>query len=230
MAVHEIRRRSRLHCATLTAISIAEESHRTIWAFAVTPSPKVHLILLTLPEALTYMSIDDRINQLCTSGKLIRVLQSWAGFPEARRFYASQSVSDLILGTSAGKDQGFKNRAYELRAEIDHFIDGKLITARPDGEMKRRGWLARLEPTSDEIWEIRSLSPKPSIRILGSIAKKNVFVGLTWARRKDLGGKESDEWMEAIDIFKAEWLSCFGTLRPMSGDYPHDYLTNIRLI
>jgi hypothetical protein len=177
------------------------------------------------------MSINDRIDELCASGKLIRVLQSWAGLPERRTFYASQSVSDLILGMSGGKGQSFKNRAYELRAEIDHFIDGKLITARPDNEMNKRGWLARLEPTPNEIWEIRSLTPKPSIRILGSIAKKNVFVGLTWAWRKDLGAKESPEWEETIDIFKAEWLLRFGTLRPMSsGDYPHDYLTNIRLV
>ena len=133
-----------------------------------------------------------------------------------------------MLGHELGS-KALENRAYGLRAEIDWFIDGGRIFVRPDftdGD----GWMARLEPPGDEVWELRSLKPKPSLRVFGSIVRRDMFVALTWALRKDLGFKISEEWKEAVKQFKAEWQSYFGTLEPMTGSYPDDYLSKAKLI
>ncbi|HVN29243.1 MAG TPA: hypothetical protein VMT64_12180 [Candidatus Binataceae bacterium] len=90
--------------------------------------------------------------------------------------------------------------------------------------------MALLEPTSNEVWEIRSVDPKPSIRLFGSFVQKNHFVILTWAWRKELGGRYAKEWRAAIQEFKEEWETYFGRTRPISGSYPDAYLSNARVI
>ncbi len=84
--------------------------------------------------------------------------------------------------------------------------------------------MAQLEPWTDEVWEIRSIDPKPSIRIFGSFTEKDAFVGLTWSFRKDLDGYGGPKWQRAIQIYKTEWRNFFDCA-PMSGEYPYDYLS-----
>ena len=78
------------------------------------------------------MFIEERINSLRASGRLFLIPQSWPGLPIERLFYASDSVKTLILGP--WNDHNEEKRAYELRAEIDRFIDGKTIFVRAESE------------------------------------------------------------------------------------------------
>ena len=75
-----------------------------------------------------------------------------------------------------------------------------------------------------------SVDPKPSIRLFGSFVDKNRFVVLTWAWRKELGGRYAKEWRAAIQELREEWETYFGTDRPISGSYPDAYLSNARVI
>lgn len=179
-------------------------------------------------QILIYMLIPDWVNSLCDAGSLFRIHQSWPGLPEVRCFFASESVRNLILGRTTNQQEA--KRAYELRAEIDWFIDGRTFILRPDGAEGTRAWMARLYPSSDEIWEIRSMKPRPSIRIFGSIVALDMFVALTWAKRSGLRGRESEEWKTAITEYKRERANYFGTDQPISGSYPDAYLSNVRLI
>jgi hypothetical protein len=174
------------------------------------------------------MLIPDWVNHLCEQGRLFRISQSWPGLPEARCFIASEPVKNLILGHASNRQE--ESRAYELRAEIDSFIDGQTIYLRPEGETGTRAWMARLDPASDEVWEIRSLKPRPSLRVFGSIVALDVFVALTWAKRTDLHGRESEEWETAITEFREERNNYFGTAIALTGSYPDAYLSNARLI
>lgn len=142
--------------------------------------------------------------------------------------YASKPVGDLITGPWS--DQQEEKRAFELRAEIDWFIDGKRLFLRPDYDIGTSAWLARLNPPGEEVWEIRSLKPKPSLRILGTFAQPDVFVALIWAKRTSLGAADSEQWKNVIDQFKQEWQNYFSELRPFSGNYPDDYISNAKLI
>jgi hypothetical protein len=56
---------------------------------------------------------------------------------------------------------------------------------------KRTAYMARLERVSDGIVEIRSFDPSPSLRLFGGFAEQDVFVGLTWEWRRNLGGPGS---------------------------------------
>ncbi len=145
-----------------------------------------------------------------------------------RPFYASETVRALILGP--WNDHREEERAYDLRAEIDWFIDGKTIYVRPDSEEGTKAIFARLDPYADEVWTFRSLKPRPSLRIFGTFVEKNVFIALNWARRSDLGPRKSEEWIDAIGQFKIGWQNYFPSFDPLHGSYPDDYLSHARLI
>ena len=117
-----------------------------------------------------------------------------------------------------------------LQADLDYFMDGHRIDLRPLESKDRFAYMALLEPSSNEVWEIRSIDPRPSIRLFGSFVSKDHFVALTWAWRKELGGRYAKEWRAAIQEFKEEWQGYFGNLLPLSGSYPDGYLTNARVI
>ena len=58
-------------------------------------------------------------------------------------------------------------RAAELQADLDYFIDGKRMNLRPLMSVEEYAQMALLEPPHAEVWEIRSVDPKPAIRIFG---------------------------------------------------------------
>jgi hypothetical protein len=174
------------------------------------------------------MLIQAKIKSLCDAGILSLIPQSWPGLPKMRAMYASKLIGDLIMGPWS--DQQEEKRAFELRAEIDWFIDGKRLFLRPDHEVGTSAWLARLDPPSEEVWEIRSIKPKPSLCILGTFAQRDVFVALIWAKRTSLGAGDSKEWEELIEQFKQEWHNYFSEFSPFTGHYPDDYISNAKLI
>jgi hypothetical protein len=174
------------------------------------------------------MSLEDQIKGLCDSGILCLIQQSWPGLPMKRWFYAFETVKTLLLGP--WNTQKEADRAMELRAEIDWFIDGKTIYVRPDCEEGTKALLARLHPASDEVWEFRSIKPKPSLRVFGTFARKNIFIASNWEYRTYLGAEDSEEWAEAITQFKSIWQNSFPSLDPLHGSYPNDYLSHARFI
>jgi hypothetical protein len=174
------------------------------------------------------MSIEDEINRLVQEGSLFRLDQSMPGLAARRTIYASIGVRTLAIGPWANVEDSVRGR--ELRADFDHFIDGNKIYLRSDNSLEETAFMARLAPPSDEVWEIRSIDPKPSLRVFGSFVERDVFVALTWARRKDLGGRRDPRWNLAISNYKKEWEKNFSNYKPMFGRYPNEYLTNTRII
>jgi hypothetical protein len=113
-----------------------------------------------------------------------------------------------------------------LRADLDVFITGRLLTVAARAYHAKTAYMAQLDQPSDEAWEIRSRDPEPSLRVFGRFADKNWFVALTWSRRDDLKGPESRQWRDAIESCKAEWRKLFPTYPPKSGNDIHDYLSD----
>ena len=178
---------------------------------------------------MTYMSIIEAVNALLADGRLYRVPQSLPeGLPQIRVIYASGLIRTLLSGI--GLNTRGKIRVGELQADLDYFMDGRRLDLRPLGNIREYAYMAVLEPVHNDIWEIRSIDPKPSIRLFGSFVKRNQFVVFTWAWRKELGGRYAKEWRAVIQEFKEEWQAYFGALRPLSGSYPDAYLTNARVI
>ncbi len=93
--------------------------------------------------------------------------------------------------------------------------------------------MGRLNRPKDEVWDIRSIAPRPGIRIFGRFAERDVFVGLFWSprsveipfsQRLPLGEKDSVEWKNAILECKSEWKKLFPSYQPVHGDEIHKYI------
>lgn len=83
--------------------------------------------------------------------------------------------------------------------------------------------MARLCPPGDEIWEILSKTPKPSLRLFGSFAAKDIFFALTHAERVPLAQKGSQAWRDVLTAFKAERKKILYELKPYEADVVPDH-------
>jgi hypothetical protein len=164
----------------------------------------------------------DRVST--KTGQLHRAV--FGGLPARRILYISEQLRLLLTGQAPGMNQKQIERWLVARAVLEQFVDGKWITVK--SKPKSRAELAILCPHSDEIWEIRDVKPRPSLRILGSFAQKDLFVALAPYERSELGAKGSTEWTRALQQYKTQWTWLFGQERPISGSFPDDYLSNAR--
>lgn len=91
-------------------------------------------------------------------------------------------------------------RFAQLEADLAVFVNSPTIDPK---------YLFGLSPRSDRVWEIRSVRPKPSIRVLGRFAAKDEFVATHYVLRGQLGRWNSREWKIGKRRAKAEWASLF---------------------
>jgi len=84
--------------------------------------------------------------------------------------------------------------------------------------------LARVDPVDSEIWDIRSIVPRPGIRALGGFIRKDTFVALTWQFRENLA--TSDDWSAEIGRCRDAWRDLFGSKTPFSGASLDEYLSS----
>jgi len=172
------------------------------------------------------MSIRDEINSHLSDGWLIRLKQSFPGLKERRKIYVTKSVEALLKGPWNGNSTWERrwNRAVQ---QLDEFIDGLVrdprITVRSASRKKSSCFGSRLDPDSDEIWEIRCRDPRPGLRIFGSFIAKDEFVALLALPHECLS--TDDDWNRLITQYKGDWTRHF-TEPPFSGDYPHGYISN----
>jgi hypothetical protein len=166
----------------------------------------------------------DVINHLKDSGRLFWLTPLFDGEPQERTILVSEQVKDVIGGPWADDPDG--KRFARLRADVDRFTRGDVVSFRwePYGR-ERTAYMARLDRVSDGIVEIRSFDPSPSLRLLGGFSEQDVFVGLTWEWRVNLGGPGSREWNNAIERCKAEWRKLFHPYTPYVGNSLHDYIS-----
>jgi hypothetical protein len=171
-----------------------------------------------------YVEISFRVNE----GRLALLDPAMPGTLRKRKMYVSPELETLLGGP--WQDTAWEERCGYLRADLDRFIEGKILAVAQKPYGSKTSYLKRLEPPRDEVWEIRSRDPNPSLRIFGRFAEKDLFIALTWAKRIDLGGPAEREWRVAKEACNAEWRKLFPTYPPKTGVTFHDYLSNIILV
>jgi hypothetical protein len=177
------------------------------------------------------MSIYDEIDGRVKEGRLSLLLPAMPSGAVVRRIYVSPEVNSLVYGPWG--DREWEQRCGQLRADLDRFIEGRLITV---GNLStpykgKTSYMKRLNRPHDEVWEIRSIDPHPGIRVFGRFADTDVFIALTWAKRPDLRGPRDREWRDSIEACKAEWRKLFPAYQPKSGADIRDYIsTNVVLV
>lgn len=176
------------------------------------------------------MSIRADIQHRRDEGRLYLLEPALPGSPCVRWLFISPEILKAINGP--WEDSAEEYRLGRLRADFDHFIEGRRISiGKHPYKKNKKAYMSQLDPVADEVWEIRSIDPKPGVRVFGSFSEKDAFVALTWLYRAPLKGPDSREWRDAREQCKAEWRKLFPTYRPHTGaDLENDYASNAFLV
>ena len=160
------------------------------------------------------MSIADEIRWRVRDGRLHPLVPMAPGSAARRAMYVSEDIKSLLATTHA--DLEMEDRMGILQADLELFAEGQPVDPK---------YLFRLYPAADCVWEIRSVRPEPSIRVLGLFADQDVFIATNLALRENLGGWQSREWKNVKRLARARWTQLFHTYQPMTSANIHDLVT-----
>jgi hypothetical protein len=107
-----------------------------------------------------------------------------------------------------GDDPETEERLGLLQADLEFFVTSETIDPK---------YLFHLYPARDGVWEIRSVRPDPSIRVLGLFVKKDFFIATNHALRADLEGWQSREWKTVKRMARTKWAQLFHPYEPTTG-------------
>lgn len=173
------------------------------------------------------MSIRDLIRDHVKEGRLHTLSPALPSIPVVRHMFVTNDVLDALDTSIWADDPKARMRGAQLRADLDRFTMGDPITVAENPYSKPAStYIARTDPVRDQVWDIRSRDPKPSIRVLGCFAQTDCFVALAWDLRTNLGGPDSKEWRDFIVRCKATWRNLFHTYQPHSGGQISDYISH----
>lgn len=169
------------------------------------------------------MSIRDAIRDQVADGKLVNLPPAVKGVPRTRALLVTEEIFKLVDSPSGSTDE--RMRFARLRADLDYFTAGGVITVCEEPYQAKSAYMARIDPVADEVWDIRSRDPKPGLRVFGSFSEQDTFVCLYWKWRKDLGGPRSKSWRDARETCKAEWRKMFYPFVPFRGSSLNEYVS-----
>jgi hypothetical protein len=160
----------------------------------------------------------QEIRRQCEAGEL-RLVEPTIPCQQIRPIYMAQALWEKCFGTKAENTE----RMGLLEADMRNFIHGDKVTVARDQEKT-----CILKPLSDvdEVWEFRSRGPKPSIRIFGRFADKDVLVATNMEYRKRLLAIRSRQFAVQIRSCQAIWTRLFPYMEPHRGETAHDYVSN----
>jgi hypothetical protein len=149
------------------------------------------------------MSIQEEIIDRWNRGMLFPVLPKAPGSTIRRALFVNE-VLYAVLNSPQG-DLDWEQRVGELRADLEVFVESPTIGFK---------YLFLLYPARDAVWEIRSTSPDPSIRVLCLFAWTDILIATGHALRSDLGGWQSREWKVVKRDARAAWRRLFDPYQP----------------
>src|SRR5215475_8192816 len=103
---------------------------------------------------LTYMSIHSEIGDRILEGRLHQMRLTLASDPVVRRLFISNEIKDLIDGP--WPDLTWERRCNRLRANLEAFVRGDVISLCLKGFVAKSAYMGRLDKPTDEVWDIRS--------------------------------------------------------------------------
>ncbi|MDR7127079.1 hypothetical protein [Pseudotabrizicola sp. 4114] len=117
-------------------------------------------------------------------------------------------------------------RYANLEADFDRYVSGWTVPVGLEPYSKGdNAFMARIDPIEYGMWAIRSVAPKPALRVFGAFYQRDVFVALLTRCRKDLGGPGSREWANAREAAIAKWDCLFPSRKRLFGDELNVYFS-----
>jgi len=180
------------------------------------------------------MSIDTQIRQALASGKLSYLPREMRDKLSERAVLFHPSLVHKL--TSYGCCDEEEDRFGNLQLDLEHFVEGGVISMGFTPHQHRDAYIGRLCPTSDGTWEIRSRAPSPGLRVFGRFAKKDVFIAFDYEFRsvkpfwgdknkKPLGDNNNYEYEVALLNTMQMWDEIFSGTEPIKGDNWREYIT-----
>lgn len=158
------------------------------------------------------MSIRKEINHRVLEGRL-KELPLRAGRKKRRLYVESTLYEEIFVERD---DPEIMDRYTKLEADLSVFVTSPTIN--PD-------YLYLLYPRRDKVWEIRSVMPKPQLRVFGFFAEKDTFIATNHEYRNNLGGFDSTHWRREKRRAVATWRNLFGSYDPMDSEDIGDLVT-----
>lgn len=152
------------------------------------------------------MSIHDEILDRVGRGMLFPVLPKARGGTIRRALFVNEALHSVLISPEG--DKNWERRIGALQADLEVFVEARTIGPK---------YLFLLYPARDAVWEIRSTSVEPSIRVLCLFAWKDVLIAAGHALREELGGWESREWKVVKRDARAAWRRLFDPYDPLYG-------------
>ena len=176
------------------------------------------------------MSIQELIKDQVKCGNLIYYKPTLAIDPIWRHLFVSAVIYEAITLPATANEADDVNdldaRLIQMRADFDRYVKGEVITVAHDPYKKsKKAYLARIDPIEKEIWDIRSIDPKPAVRVLGAFSEKDTFIALEYEFRNNLKGPKSREWRDFILRSDTHWKKLFFGLLPHGGKSTNDYIS-----
>ena len=150
------------------------------------------------------MSIVDLIVNRTAQGMLFPLYPRAPGTSPKRALLLAEDLWKFI--NEPGPDQDWEDRKGALEADLEVFASGQPIGPK---------YLFLLYHSREGVWEIRSVKPNPSIRVLGRFVGRDIFVATNFALRDDLGGWQSRQWRDVKVRARTVWANLFHTYQPM---------------
>jgi hypothetical protein len=176
------------------------------------------------------MSVADEIKSAIEAGKLSYLELSLSSDPTVRTMLAHPEIREVLNGPWTNDKEA--RRAGRLRADLERFVTGEVITMSLRPRDHEDAYMGLLEPVSRGVFDIRSRDPKPGIRIFGGFPMPNVFAAMNyeyrsvtpdWSDRRPLAADEM-RWQLAILECEARWNKLFSQ-PPIKGAKVSDFIT-----
>lgn len=107
-------------------------------------------------------------------------------------------------------------RIARLEAQLSHFVEGGVVDP---------SYMQRLRRPAHAVFEIRSRRPRPSIRVFGRFAERDVFIAVNAALRDPLGGMGSRPWRDEVVRTQTLWRQLFPTYDALDGRSLHELIS-----
>jgi hypothetical protein len=161
------------------------------------------------------MSIKDLIPDRVQRKMLFPLTPKARGMASVRAMFVAEKLWNF-LNSPETDDEEWEQRVGELQADLERFVGNDPVT--PE-------YLKLLYPAGEGVWEIRSVSHAPSIRVLGLFPEKDVFVATNMELRENLGGWQSRAWKDVKRAAKAVWGWLFHTYQPVISTNVNDLVS-----
>lgn len=146
------------------------------------------------------MSTREALSRLVQTERVIHVPPPIRGAAAVRHLFLEASLYQRLMTAMTGSNQTDAALA-RLYANLGAFTSGQIISIGDHPfDKDRSAFMARTDPPQEGIFDfrIRGKTGIPSTRLFGAFCEADVFLGLTWKLRRELGGQGERHFHNAI--------------------------------